>query len=210
MATIDDLGPTIANGIRALFTQANFCFATVTPNRSPTFYFAVGGVNNLTTAQYCGRIRTNHSSGPLIDISTHSKGHVFLPAKADHTAVRKAIKAMGQPTAPESGKRLTMDFIEQQYPTTPQAGYYHYEYTKGLTTVDAELLGTLSRTHPSGGTVALQPRPTQVQIDRMLGLMLANQCTVKLNGSVVKKIMGPAPRPIPGVAAYLNYLDSLG
>ena len=206
MATIDDLGSPVAEGAKDLFKAENFCFFTVTPGRSPTFYFAVGGLNNLNTAQYCGRIRTNHPSGPLIDISTHSKGHVFLSVKDDHRAVRKAMKAMGQPSVPKSGRRLTMDLIEQKYSTVPIIGHYHYEYTKGLTTIDHDLIGTVNRTHPSGGTVALLPRPTQEQIDSMLETMLASQCTVKLNGSVWKRILGPAARPVPGLVAYLNSL----
>lgn len=203
MATIDELGSPVAEGARALFKEDNFCFSTWTPHRSPTFYFAVGGVNRLNTAQYCGRLRTEHSEGPLIDISTHPKGHVFFGRKSVQRELARNIRHTGS----RRRRRTRMDTAERSAWTFPVHGFYHYEYTKGFATIHNSLRETVLRTHPSGGRVALNPRPTQVQIDRLLSVMLATQCTVKLNGAVWKKYSGPNPRPVPGVQ---HYLDSLG
>lgn len=173
MATYSDLKPTLKLYIHAIFQASNYCFATSTGLRSPTFYFAENGLANLNTANLCGRLRTNHNSGPLIDITNSKKGHVFFDNPKD---LKKEIRKI-RSTRDQATRRRYMDDIESRYRTAPQAGDNHFEYTKRTPFA-------VKRTHPSGGRVFLNPQPTNEQVYLIIHRLLEDDCTIKVDGTV--------------------------
>lgn len=173
MATYSDLKPTLKLYIHTVFQAANFCFATSTGLRSPTFYFAENGLASLNTANACGRLRTQHDRGPLIDVTNSKKGHVFFDNKKELEKVIRKIRS----TQNQARRRRYMNDIESKYRTAPQVGDNHFEYTK-RTPYDVK------RTHPSGGRVFLNPRPTNEQVYLIIDRLLEDDCTIKVDGSV--------------------------
>ena len=158
-----------------LFMPGNFCFLTSEPPRSPTFYFAQGGMAQLSTANLCGRVRTDHPHGPLIDITTSTKRHLFFPQQADRNQVRDIVRlllAHGQP----NNANFFLDLAWAAHGGNPQDGHYHYEYTVPATPA------TRPRTHPSGGTVRLLPQLTQQQIIQLIDQVVMTGGQVAVNG----------------------------
>ncbi len=184
--------------INQLFNARNFCFATATNNRSPTFYFAEGGLINLNTALRCGRLRTSHGHGPLIDINNSPKGHIFFDALADREHVRRDIR-----NTPAIARRQALNIAENQYRTQPRNGDYHYEYTKTVGQINR-----ITRRHASGGRIVLAPRPTDNQVRLLIARLLADGCQITVDGAIVSAL-GPSLN-LPIVAGVGPYLHSLG
>ncbi len=184
--------------ISQLFNARNFCFATATHNRSPTFYFAEGGLINLNTALRCGRLRTSHRSGPLIDMTNSPKGHIFFDNLADRDQVRRDIR-----NTPAIARRQALNIVENQYRTQPRNGDYHYEYTKTIGQINR-----ISRRHASGGRIVLAPRPSDNQIRLLIARLLADGCQITLDRAIVSPLGASLNLPI--VAGVTPYLNSLG
>lgn len=202
MATYQTLPGNLQVQITTIFTPANFCFLTSDSARTPTFYFARGGVAQLSTATLCGRLRTMHNHGPLIDITTTRKRHFFFERLHDRDTVRGIMQRMTNQQLTNGDARFFMDLIGRIYGTVPKNWNFHYEYT-----VPAAQPDRVSRRHPSGGRVHLSPRPTQNQIVRLIDRLLADNCAITVDRTVVQALGVQAPRPaVFGVAAYLNSL----
>lgn len=183
--------------VRNLFTAANYCFATVTANRSPTFYFAMGGLNCLNTAPLCGRLRTLHNNGPLIDITTETKGHIFFQKRVDQRAFTQRIR-----NAKPITRKHEINIALARHRATPVDGYFHYEYI-----ADSQRPYRVARRHPSGGQVALNPRPSNLQVTRLIDRLLADNAAVRINHAGVHALGVAVPRPvITTVGAYLASL----
>lgn len=182
MYSFADLNIATRAQLMNVFTPANYCFATTTNNRSPTFYFATGGLAALNHGAPCGRIRTCHNQGPLIDITQQQKRHMFFQTVAARSLAYQTLHAGLQQVAFNA-------FIAQQR-VVPQNNDSHLEVTM------APAHGRpYSRTHPSGGAVTLNPRiVSQNQITNLLDLLFRERAPVQINRA-------PLPIPVPGVAA---------
>lgn len=202
MAQFSDLSVAIRVQITNLFTATNFCFYTASNTRSPTFYFAQGGLAQLNAANLCGRIRTMHNRGALIDITNSSKGHLFFEQLADREAVRRAMSDASNVNLPHRSRRYMMNLVEQIHRTEPRNWDYHYEYTKVAGQPDR-----ITRRHASGGRIHLRPRPSQDQVRRLIDRVLADECAVKINNGTVKALGVAAPRA--AVTSINDYLNSL-
>ena len=145
MPTIDDIPLQHRVKVRQLFTADNYCFATYKTGRTPTFYFAAGGLDCLNTARLCGRLRTMHARRPLVDVTQSPKQHLFFDSKADRDAALDALKHA------ESQARI--EEIVAGCRTRPGDGDYHGEFTRL-----AHGGRLCSRRHPSGGRIRLSPR----------------------------------------------------
>lgn len=183
--------------IADLFCQNNFCFVTSSPNRSPTFYFAKGGLSKLNTATLCGRLRTNHPSGPLIDISTNPKGHLFFVNKADRNDVHRKVRG-----APKITRKHEINIAAAKYRTEPKEGDFHFEYSKNPNDPLS-----VSRRHPSGGKVLLPQKPTNVQLTSLIDRLLEDNCQIKIDGVTKVPKRNALVRPI--IAGVVPYLQSL-
>ncbi len=202
MPTYQQLSQALQVQITSIFTPSNFCFLTSETGRSPTFYFAKGGVANLTTALRCGRLRTMHPNGPLIDITTSRKGHLFFNNRADRETVRLAMKALSHHQRKNGHGRGIMNGFEATYRTTPQNADFHYEYT-----VPAGQPNRISRLHASGGRVRINVRPNQAQIVRLLDRLLGDNCEIKINKDSEHAVgTVPVRAAISDPTAYLNSL----
>jgi hypothetical protein len=183
---------------RILFRAENFCFYTTTPARSPTLYFALGGLAQLNTAASCGRLRTRHGSGPLIDIKTHAKGHAFFQNQNDFRTVGGVIRGLYRRGMAEYA-RVVADLAQRAHTDVPFNQAFHFEFTKDSAT-------TMLFPHASGGTVELAPRPTTDQILKMLHAMLAENATIKNGNTVVYQWPGGPQNAVAGIAPYLASL----
>jgi hypothetical protein len=161
-----------------IFTPRNYCFMTSEGTRSPTFYFAQGGLAHLNTANLCGRVRTLHPKGPLIDITRSSKRHFFFANLVDRDTVRKIVKRMSKDQRTNGDARFFLEMVGRVYGTAPQDGNYHYEYT-----VPAGHPKRVTRTHPSGGRVRVAPRLTQQHVVRLLDRVLGDNAAVEIDGT---------------------------
>jgi hypothetical protein len=125
-----------------LFTSDNYLFSTKTPKREETLYFKDRRRNQT------GRLRQQHSKGPLARIDRKARTHLFLSEKRfkDLHTWRKENKH----SLPKTGS------CEKK----PKAGKRHIECAptrKGRV-----------RWHPSGGRVTLSKDDLQQRIDRAL------------------------------------------
>jgi len=203
MKTLADLNAGLRMQITNLFIQENFCFATVTKNRSPTFYFAKGGLPNLKSAKLCGRLRTHHNKGPLIDITNSPKVHFFFNERKNQREageIMRSIEVISGETPNQA--RALIELLKNKYRATPEKGDFHFEYTN-----PASAQEFISRRHISGGTIELMPRPTQKQVDLIIGRLLIDQCQIKVDGRTKQRYgIGAQSRPVPALGAYLRSL----
>lgn len=183
----DNVHGVLKSQILGLFRAQNFCYATykVAPGptpRTPTFYFAQGGLANLQTGAPCGRLRTNHGSGPLIDYTTTNKVHRFYATEPAARAA-KALLNSGHPPPPA--------FLAHN--AVPTVGHCHVEFTN--------VGGNVSRRHQSGGQVRLGVAITDDQIKKIIERMFISGCAIKVDGVVAggfnrvhqRCFMGPLP-----------------
>jgi hypothetical protein len=189
--------------ITRLFTPNNFCFLTSSGGRTPTFYFARGGLANLTTAMSCGRLRTMHPHGPLMDITNSRKGHFFFQNLADRQTVRHVMGRLSPVQRTNGDGRFILELVGNVYRTTPQNGDYHYEVT-----FPGGSPNHITRRHASGGTVQLNPRPNQQQVVRLIDRLLTDNCAIKINNNILHPL-GVAPVAHPVIVAAAAYLNSL-
>ena len=190
----DNVHGNLKSQILGLFRARNFCYATYSPGRTPTFYFAQGGV--LQTGAPCGRLRTAHPSGPLIDFTTTHKTHRFFP---NVPARDIGYGLLNSGHAPPAGF-LAMNAI-------PTIGHCHVEFTN--------VAGVVRRRHRSGGLVRLGPAPTDAQVKIIIERMFISGCAIKINNVVAGGFALSTPRitgPLPNWGASLDlgpYLASL-
>ncbi len=196
MAKFTDLPANARHLIRELVTPDNFCYATSKAGRSPTWYFARGGLPALQTATLCGRIRTQHNHGPLIDLTKSAKGHYFSKSKTRRNKIRDFFVQNNLNAA-------QIRQINAQYRMVPRPGDYHFEYTK------TPARGyNYSRMHPSGGQIVLAPRITTArQVEGLITRVLSGPFELRIdNVTVYQERLGKQPTPGLGVAAYLGTL----
>lgn len=157
---------------------------------------------NLTTATECGRLRTMHRSGPLIDITTSRKGHLFFNNLANRDTVRHAMSGLSRQELTNGQGRFLMNLIEAGCRIAPQNGDFHYEYT-----VPAGQPNSITRRHASGGQVNVNIRPTQDQMVKLIDRLLGDDCAIEINRAAQYALGGPVVRPaVVNPAAYLNSL----
>ncbi|MFN8720280.1 MAG: hypothetical protein ACK5YI_05590 [Rhodospirillales bacterium] len=177
MPTYRDLPNREKELITRIFQPISFCFVTTEPIRSPTFYFAKGGLPNLQTAVLCGRIRTMHGDGPLIDVTQSSKRHFFFASRT----VRNQIKGFSDDlTRDQLDDGFASSFFEvvgQHYGTVPQANHLHFEYT-----VPAGGPNRVTRRHWSGGTVVVGLMLTRDIVVRLVDRVLDDGAAIKIDG----------------------------
>ena len=99
-----------------------------------------------------------HPKGPLIDISTKPKGHLFFKTKQERGAVRNKVSK-----AKIIARKHEVNIATANYSSQPRNGDFHYEYTKDL----SQSL-SVSRRHPSGGTIVLSPKPPPLQLQSLI------------------------------------------
>lgn len=205
MAEIDHPNGDVRAQMAEVFKGANYCFATKETGRSPSFYFARGGLTALNTASLCGRIRTDHPSGPLIDITTYPKSHIFTDRRRTQSGIHEEIRHL-----------RTADDIAQlgaRHRTVPREGDYHNEVTM---TPPPKSRREFSRNHASGGVICMQPRITSDdQAIKLLNRVLGYAYVVKINNKaqpsapILPPQMGTV-RPGQGIGLGLvDYLASL-
>lgn len=162
----------------SLFTAQNYCFATNVAGRSPTFYFAQGGLQALNTSRLCGRIRTQHPSGALIDVTDGAKGHFFSRKESRRDRIFDKLGA-GQ----DDQGLLAMT---QRYRTAPRQGDYHVEFTRRPGTNPP-----YHRRHRSGGTIVLAPRITSDNMaTALIERVMSGPCMIELNRAHVGGTQG--------------------
>ena len=202
MAQLTDYAPALRFQIAQLFQSANYCFATTTihkpalQRRSPTFYFAMGGLPQLNNANLCGRLRTEHGHGALIDITTTSKTHTFYNTVIGRDAFHGLLP--GTPNA------AALAHLVAAQRTVPQANDFHHEFT------NAPAHGQpYSRRHRSGGRIALAPQlQSSAQAISIVERILAEGGQIRLNNVVQAPIHAPGPAgPVaasqPNLALYI-------
>ena len=188
MADVTDLPVALRTQIMMLFQSQNYCFATTTANRTPTFYFAQGGLNAVNNATACGRLRTQHNNGPLVDITNARKQHLFF----DTLAARNAAYAL-MPGIANNAPALAA-FIAN-YRQVPRDNDFHLEFT--MVPAGGH---PYSRRHPSGGRIATRPRvPSNAKCLAIVNYALSRQAQIRVNGGVVHNM---PPPPAPNVAAF--------
>lgn len=178
--------------VMSLFSQPNLCFATHSAGRTPTFYFADQG--NLQNGAPCGRLRTMHPHGPLIDITTTTKRHFFFANAAGQRFAKNAFAI-----ARSQGAGIP---ALNNASNVPAQGNFHFEVTMRAN-------GSFHRRHASGGQVQLAPLPTTAQIRRILDRMCASGCAVKLDGHLQFRLVGVAPPGGPPVGGYAAYIAAI-
>jgi len=177
MPTYRDLPNREKELITRIFQPISFCFVTTEPTRSPTFYFAKGGLSNLQTAVLCGRIRTMHGDGPLIDVTQSSKRHFFFANLADRNLIRGYAATMTQVQLDGGFGSFFFDLVGQHYGTVPQANHLHFEYT-----VPAGGPNRVTRRHWSGGTVVVGLMLTRDIVVRLVDRVLDDGAAIKIDG----------------------------
>ena len=199
----------------SIFTAANFCFCTTSTGRSPTFYFAKGGLAGLNKNVRSGRLRTMHDDGPLIEVTDRPRRHLFCRDKArlenieefevGYNASRDAWSdlediRLGKEVQPFRGE--SYDYRDDpKVRATPLVGDHHFEYV-GRT--DAE---EYADHHLSEGRIALTPRPTVSQINRLLARLFDDEAAVEIDGRTAVAGRGlPARQAIVDLGRYLASL----
>lgn len=200
MATLSDVAecdPEVVKLIKNLFRAANYCFATKEPGRSPTFYFAHGGLKNLNNATLSGRLRTMHPNGPMIDVATVRKQHMFFDARDTQTDAHAALKTPREITTPAD-----LDYFVGQTHVTPAANRHHLEFS-----TRPSRQRPFSRPHRSGGVIVMQPPvPSGGVAMKIVRRILAGRCVVRRDGQDVFRGTGTAATGGQDVAAYLQGL----
>ncbi len=206
MSTLDDVPYATRFKMLQLFRSENYCFATYRQGRAPTFYFAFGGLTRLNSARLCGRVRTMHGNGPLIDITQTQKRHMFFDQDDNRNAAGRRIagpridvsNALGQ--AP-SQAAVAAIFAANR--SVPAGDDYHFEYT--VTPAHGR---QCSRRHPSGGQVVLDPRViNDTMAIGIVNRMLARPCQVKLDNHV--QFNSVPTQPAQTAATVAQYLASV-
>ena len=148
MRKVDDLPDDIKGPIKALFKSENYCFATTAAKRkrTPTFYFAQGGLDALNSGKPCGRLRTQHPSGTRIDITNNEKRHLFFEDYHARDAAHDEMPGL-------ANTRAALDAFVDRNRKEPRDGDFHLEFTM-VATVDHQY----SRRHRSQGTIVKMPR----------------------------------------------------
>ena len=150
----------------------------------------------LQTGHPCGRLRTNHSSGPLIDYTTSNKVHRFYPNKP---AARTAKNTL------HSGHPAPGAFLADN--AIPTVGHCHVEYTNNG--------GNVSRRHVSGGQVQPPFVITDAQIKKIIERMFVSGCAIEVDRipaggfNLVPHHRGPNPPPAVITQNVAPYLASL-
>ncbi|WP_444995364.1 hypothetical protein [Aliikangiella sp. IMCC44359] len=190
----DNVHGVLKSQILGLFKAENFCYATYSAGRTPTLYFAQN--RDLQNGSPCGRLRTTHPNGPLIDYTTTNKTHRFFPnVGARNVGYNLLANGVAPPAA-----FLAMNAV-------PIVGHCHVEFTN--------VGGMVRRRHRSGGLVRLGPVPTTAQIKKIIERMFISGCAIKVNGHVAGGFNLSPPRiigPLPHWGASLDlgpYLASL-
>ncbi len=206
MSTLDDVPLATRFKMMQLFRSENYCFATYEDGRAPTFYFAFGGLSCLNSARLCGRIRTMHNSGPLIDITQSEKRHMFYDQDDTRNAAGRRVAGPRVDTYAALGQAQSQAAVEAVFAanrSVPEAGDYHLEYN----TTPAHGR-QCSRRHPSGGQIVLDPGVTTDTIAiGIVNRMLARLCTVELDRHAVFISVPTQPAQTPATVA--QYLASV-
>lgn len=181
--------------LRDLYDPLNYCFATTTRKRSPTFYFARGGIEALNSAKTCGRIRTCHDNGPLVDMTAETKRHLFFKDREEHKLAYKEL---------ESGlEESELNFLFSKYCTKPLDGDSHIEIT-----MKPSHGKPYSRLHGSEGLVRMAPRLTAWnQVEKLLNLVFRERAPIRLNLEYLPVPAGvaavPQHEPKPDLAQFI-------
>ena len=186
--------------IGIFFAGDNFCFATSEQGRSPTFYFARGGPQALSTANLSGRIRTMHNSGPLIAIKTGVQKHIFFQS-SDKRDEFIDLLAQVRLHLPEIGGSFC-EIGRTHFGALPQQGAYHFEYTLTQN-------GQVGITHKSGGTVVTGLRLNRDKTIKLIDRVLAEGGAVKIDRREVVPVDDTVNRgrAITDPSAYLQSLN---
>lgn len=182
--------------LRGLYDPLNYCFATTTTTRSPTFYFALGGIEALNSAKTCGRIRTCHENGPLVDMTAETKRHLFFKNREEHKLAYNELK--------RGLEESELNFLFSKYCTKPFDGDSHIEITMKPSH------GMLySRLHGSQGLVRTAPRlTTWSQVEKLLNLVFRERAPIQLNKECLGVPAGvaavPQHEPKPDLAQFIG------
>ncbi len=206
MSTLDDVPLATRFKMMQLFRSENYCFATYDGARAPTFYFAFGGLNCLNTARLCGRLRTMHNNGPLIDVTQSEKRHMFFDEADTLSRAGRIIAGPRYDTYVALGQAQSQAAVEAIFDarrTVPEAGDYHFEYN----TTPAKGL-QMSRRHLSGGQIVLDPGvTTDTMAIGIVNRMLARPCKVELDRVAV--FTSVPTQPAQTAATVAQYLASV-
>lgn len=206
MADITDLPVALRFHVANLFRAQNYCFATTTINRSPTFYFTTGGLNALNAGRPNGRLRTMHPHGPVMEFTTASKGHCFYAPFVGQGGPRD--QAHNQLGAIQNQAALTA--FEQNQQRVPQAGQEHLEYTRRPRVRANGQVRFVTSRHRSGGLVTMNPRVfTDADCVKILNDVLSQGRHLKIDGvSYFLNVPAAAPpaHVHPTIAGYIASL----
>jgi hypothetical protein len=195
-----DLRDDVQVQMMRLFAGENFCFATSEQGRSPTFYFAKGGPQALSTANLSGRIRTMHPHGPLIAIKTGVQKHLFFQNSDKREQFIHVLDNVRH-RLPEIGGSFC-EIVQTCFGALPQQGAYHFEYTlKPNRQVDI--------THKSGGTVVTGLRLNRDKIHKLIDRVLVEGGAVKIDRQEVVRVDDSVNRvqAVTDPSAYLQGLN---
>ena len=184
--------------LRSLFDPDNYCFATTTDRRSPTFYFAYGGIAALNTARICGRIRTCHKNGPLVEMSATSRKHLFFQSIEGRDSAYATLKNGLDETDLNS-------FLSRHH-SVPLERYAHIEIM-----MKASEGKPYSRLHRSQGLVSLVPRlTTWSQVENLLNRIFLERAPIRLDKDALPVPCGlPAGLPHQPIPNLSNFITTL-
>ena len=197
MPDVTDLPVALRNPIATLFQSNNYCFATTTGDRRPTFYFAQGGLGALNTAGKCGRLRTEHKKGQLIDITNAPKQHFFFESGPARDAAHVLVQKIADIAA--------LNVFIAGHRQVPRDNDYHLEFTMAPT-VDRPY----RRLHKSAGRIVTRPRvPSNAKCLAIVNYVLSRQGKVRVDGGTVRQVPTFVPHAGPyNVAGFLEFLEA--
>ncbi|MCF5622712.1 DUF4157 domain-containing protein, partial [Pseudomonas syringae] len=120
-----------------LFSQNNHKFSTQAPDRLPTLYF------NTEGHAKSGRLRQQHSSGPLAKINNDGHVDYFFENQADSEKFRSDLKST------KDKKSIVENLSSYNGGLQAKAGYFHVETSNGKNGRPHGI------THRSGGVVVM-------------------------------------------------------
>jgi hypothetical protein len=206
MSTLDDVPHATRFKMMQLFRSESYCFATYKQGRAPTFYFAFGGLTCLNSASLCGRMRTMHGHGALIDITQTEKRHMFFDQDDTRDAAGHRIAGPRVDVSRDLGQAQSQAAVAAIFDanrSVPAEDDYHFEYT--VTPAHGR---QCSRRHPSGGQVVLDPIVTSdTMAIGIVNRMLARPCQVKLDNHL--QFTSVPTQPAQTAATVAQYLASV-
>ena len=156
-----------------------------------------------------------HDDGPLIEVTDRLRRHLFCSDKARlenietfEVGANSAGDAWSDLEKIRSGEEVT-PFPGQNYDyrkdpkvrATPLVGDHHFEYVRKAGTEEYD------HHHLSEGRIALTPRPTDSQIDRLLARLFEDEAAVEINR--VFRVARGTQRARQLIVGLRGYLDSL-